>query len=68
LTVAGLLTFEVKNNCVSSKDKARLGATKGIGLDNARKRLEAFYPSGLHQLIVEESEEHFSINLQIRLI
>lgn len=67
LTMAGLLTFEVKNNCVTSTEKTRLGETKGIGLDNARKRLEAFYPDGLHQLIVEESEEYFSINLQIRL-
>jgi LytS/YehU family sensor histidine kinase len=68
VTTAGLLTFKVENNCVNHSDISPFSEKKGIGLDNVRKRLEAFYPDGLHQLVIEKTGEYFYINLQIRLI
>ena len=39
---------------------------KGIGLINVKKRLQLLYP-GKHQLDVTETEDMFTVNMQILL-
>ena len=39
---------------------------KGIGLINVKKRLQLLYP-GKHQLDVSETEDMFTVNMQILL-
>lgn len=57
------LHFKVINNKVTSVNQE---AVLGIGLKNARARLEHLYPKK-HQLLIEDGEKTFSVNLKIDL-
>ena len=61
----GTLTLKTKNSS-SNKTKRKPNHKNGIGLENLRKRLSIEYPSR-HQLIIDESEEYFSVTLTIVL-
>jgi two-component system, LytTR family, sensor histidine kinase LytS len=39
----------------------------GIGIENVKKRLEALYPAGLHDLIFEDDRHIFKVRLKIKL-
>ena len=54
-----ILHFEVVNSSVKEEE-----TTKGIGLENSRKRLEILYPSK-HKLIIEEQKNQFKVVLKI---
>jgi hypothetical protein len=56
------LTLQVVNNFVSMG----LGKSGGIGLQNARKRLQYYYP-GKHQLEISSRGDVFSIHLKLTL-
>jgi sensor histidine kinase YesM len=55
--------FSVKNDKPETKKISELG---GIGIDNARKRLQLLYPSR-HTLSIVDSGETFSVELTINL-
>ena len=40
--------------------------TKGIGLNNVKKRLQLLYP-GKHQLDINSTEDSFTVNMQLLL-
>jgi two-component system, LytTR family, sensor histidine kinase LytS len=59
----GIFYFEVKNNCtIEIKNSA---SEKGIGLENARKRLAAFYPSNGHSLSASQTNDEYTVVLKI---
>ena len=41
-------------------------SSRGIGIDNVRKRLELIYP-GLHSLKISEKDHTFKVLLQVQL-
>lgn len=59
---SGRLQFFMNN---SKKEKAK-DSVSGIGIENVKKRLEILYPKK-HQLIINESETEFSVDLIIDL-
>lgn len=64
-TRAGWLVFSCinsKETCVSENPLEQ----KGIGLSNARRRLELLY-SGRHELVVQSELETFSVHLKLQL-
>lgn len=56
------LTFYIQN----TKETKLNSSTNGIGLKNAKRRLELQYPSA-HQLVINEREKVFEVNLKINL-
>lgn len=55
---------------LNSKRRASLAGDRrqgGIGLENARKRLQMLYPNR-HQLAANDGEDHFEVTLKMRLI
>lgn len=63
MTENDVFLFEVKNNCNSEANK--YNTEKGIGLENARKRLEAYYPDNKHSLSVSQTDNNFAVVLKI---
>lgn len=67
------LIFKVKNNYAPQVEPPtelyfdNFGATGGIGLENVKKRLEALYPNGLHELTFEKDDHYFQVELKIKL-
>lgn len=60
----GILTFICKNNYLPSlKDR---DATKGIGLENVRKRLNLLYPN-THQLEIRDDGRYYEVILKLQL-
>lgn len=60
----GELTFSCKNSVV--EHVAKLPEHKGIGISNARRRLELLYPSR-HQLSITQSEKIFEVDLKLMI-
>lgn len=60
----GLLKFKCLNSFLPIQNTQNLA--KGIGLINVKKRLELMYPD-LHQLKITNTDETFTIDLQIQL-
>jgi hypothetical protein len=62
------LFFELINNKPLDTDQsAKPNGKGGIGLKNARKRLELLYP-GQHQLKIESTESTFSVRMKITIV
>jgi sensor histidine kinase YesM len=63
------LIFKVKNNYAPQVELYfdDLDAAGGIGLENVKKRLEAIYPNGLHELTFEKDDHYFQVELKIKL-
>lgn len=64
LSADGRLSFGCKNNFryTSHTDDT----SKGIGLENVKKRLQLLYPK-THQLKIEQTQNHYEVNLSIQL-
>jgi sensor histidine kinase YesM len=65
------LTISVESNwmkmkLLNGKVEGTTGAASGIGLNNVRRRLELLYPNR-HELIINNEEEVFIVNLKILL-
>jgi two-component system LytT family sensor kinase len=58
-----ILNFTLANNKPPGEG---IAAKKGIGLNNAKKRLELLYPQN-HLLSIESTENTFTVNMQIPL-
>jgi LytS/YehU family sensor histidine kinase len=63
-TVNDQLFFKLSNSKPSLSNAYK--PNKGIGLTNVRKRLHLVYP-GRHQLDISETEDMFTVNMQIVL-
>ena len=61
----GKLTFVCKNNFHPNSNSTS-DASKRIGLNNVKKRLQLLYPNA-HQLNIRESEDKFEVYLSIQL-
>lgn len=58
------LNFSIRNSVPKQKfTKDKVG---GVGLENVKRRLELIY-SGKHQLTIEQKENSFEVNLEIKL-
>jgi sensor histidine kinase YesM len=66
ISETGIVFFEVKNNCLTNEKTIDYNES-GIGLENARKRLNVLYPNGLHELNVEKIGNFFAVKLRINL-
>jgi two-component system, LytTR family, sensor kinase len=66
ISEAGIVFFEVKNNCLRNENTIDYNA-HGIGLENARKRLNVLYPNDLHGLDTEKTDNYFNVKLRINL-
>jgi len=60
----GLLFFTVINSTVKDPDKE--DKASGIGISNAKKRLELLYPEK-HDLVINHSDNTFSVFLKLQL-
>lgn len=60
----GKLSFTCKNNY--QPEEYSIKKEKGIGLVNVKKRLLLLYP-GQHELIINQSDDEFTVNLNIQL-
>lgn len=60
------IIFEVVNTVPSKSIITDLNKVGGIGLINARKRLEHFYTDN-YSLVIEKSETHYTVKLYIKL-
>ncbi len=45
----------------------RKDLTHGIGLANVKRRLEVLYPGNQHQLLIQEHDNIFTVNLRLKL-
>ncbi len=62
------LFFELMNNKpLETEQPKKPNGKGGIGLKNARKRLELLYP-GQHQLKIESTESTFSVRMKITIV
>ena len=62
------LFFELMNNKpLDTEQSMKPNGKGGIGLKNARKRLELLYP-GQHQLKIESTESTFSVRMKITIV
>lgn len=62
----GILNLTVKNN-FNANAKNDLVTEKGIGLENAKKRLSVIYPNENHLLKIDHDERFYNVDLTIRL-
>lgn len=68
LTVSdnGILTLDVKNN-YNANSQSNFSGEKGIGLENAKKRLRVIYPDEKHILHFHQDERFYNVVLEIDL-
>jgi LytS/YehU family sensor histidine kinase len=59
----GKLSFFIENS-IPEEGKPMPG--KGLGIQNVRQRLEVLYP-GRHELNIEETQQKFTVNLEIQV-
>ncbi len=59
-----LIKFTIENSIYSDQVKSN-SAYSGIGIVNAKKRLEFLYPN-CHEIIVNQNEKTFKIELKIQ--
>ena len=64
LSDTGMLNFECKNTYLTQSNTNSL--SKGIGLENVKKRLQLIYPDD-YELKLGKSEDLFVVNLSIQL-
>ena len=64
LSDAGRLTFSCRNSFQAQSNTEKL--SKGIGLENVRKRLQLLYPDA-HRLCIEKREAQYAVHLTIDL-
>jgi LytS/YehU family sensor histidine kinase len=57
------ILFTVKNGKSEIKQKDRLNYSKGIGLENARKRLDLYFGNKNYSLVVKDLSNSFEIEL-----
>jgi sensor histidine kinase YesM len=62
----GILMLAVKNNYNTNAQNS-LAAEKGIGLENAKKRLSVIYPNEKHLLTFHQDERFYNVMLTIDL-
>ena len=60
------LLFYCRNNYIPSENTAGRYLSRGIGLENVRKRLDLQYPDR-HELIIRQEEGFFIVDLQLNL-
>ncbi len=60
------ILFAVKNSQNQSKEKSNFDKNSGFGLANVKKRLELLY-SNEHILEIENTEEFYSLRLQLKM-
>jgi two-component system, LytTR family, sensor kinase len=58
--------FHVKNSKGHSDDGSIINKTNGIGLNNIKRRLELMYP-GNYELLINDENETFEVNLKLQL-
>ncbi len=61
---AGEFHFSVENSIYSNQLEANTGKNKGIGIENARNRLELLYPQK-HKLTIIHDENRYNIVLKL---
>jgi two-component system LytT family sensor kinase len=59
------LQFRLSNS--KPKESPLKKETKGIGLENVKKRLRLIYPDA-HTLVIDQSEDSYTVDLQVTLI
>lgn len=64
VTDNGMIEFECENSFLSLGNTTKL--SKGIGLQNVKKRLQILYPDA-HELIIKESDELYTVILKMQL-
>lgn len=64
VTEHGKLSFTCTNSFLPDANTESL--SKGIGLENVKKRLDILYPNK-HELLIEESENKFNVSLKLQL-
>jgi two-component system, LytTR family, sensor histidine kinase LytS len=64
---AGLLYFEMNNNCLPEPETVLERNSNGIGLENVKKRLEVLYPNTMHHLETDHWDNNFQVRLTINL-
>jgi sensor histidine kinase YesM len=62
----GILNLTVKNN-YNANAQNNFTTEKGIGLENAKKRLRVIYPDGKHVLNIHQDEKFYYVALTIHL-
>jgi two-component system sensor histidine kinase LytS len=62
----GILKLNVKNNYNTNAQNS-FSTEKGIGLENAKKRLSVIYPDGMHVLKINQEERFYNVALTIHL-
>ncbi|MEP7265703.1 MAG: histidine kinase [Bacteroidota bacterium] len=62
----GILNLVVKNN-YNANAKNSFTNEKGIGLENAKKRLNVIYPNEKHLLRIDQDERFYNVALTIHL-
>lgn len=64
ISTSGILEFYCSNNFLPISNTENL--SKGIGLENVRKRLELLYPNE-YELIIQEGEQQYDVYLSLNL-
>ena len=59
------LVFNIENS-VSAKKNLSSGESKGVGLDNIRKRLDIYY-NGRYDLQIDDGLDHFTVRLELMI-
>lgn len=60
-----ILNFHLENN-KGVVDDVEKNEYKGVGLENVKRRLDLIYP-GKHELMIQETEDRFFVQLQLNL-